>query len=168
MLPNDADGPPRHQPAGAAPPHGRHEPVVTPARGRHEDVVAPTRGRHENVGAGLVPARGRRGRSPGVDAPTVVELATSAATPLLLATLFAPATVLSHPEMAWFLAYSGALFWLGVISRADFSFAYPLLALSYVVAMIPARFILHEDVTLNRILGAVIVVVGAIVISWER
>ena len=66
------------------------------------------------------------------------------------------------------LIFSGALFWLGVISRADFSFAYPLLALSYVVAMIPARFILHEDVTLNRILGAVIVVVGAIVISWER
>ena len=48
------------------------------------------------------------------------------------------------------LIFSGALFWLGVISRADFSFAYPLLALSYVVAMIPARFILHEDVTLNR------------------
>ena len=66
------------------------------------------------------------------------------------------------------LIFSGALFWLGVISRADFSFAYPLLALSYVVAMIPARFILHEEVTLNRILGAAIVVVGAIVISWER
>jgi len=66
------------------------------------------------------------------------------------------------------LIFSGALFWLGVISRADFSFAYPLLALSYVVAMIPARYILHEDVTLNRVLGAVIVVVGAIVISWER
>jgi drug/metabolite transporter (DMT)-like permease len=66
------------------------------------------------------------------------------------------------------LIFSGALFWLGVISRADFSFAYPLLALSYVVAMIPARFILHEDITLNRILGAIIVVLGAIVISWER
>ena len=66
------------------------------------------------------------------------------------------------------LIFSGALFWLGVISRADFSFAYPLLALSYIVAMIPARFILHEDITLNRILGAIIVVVGAIVISWER
>jgi drug/metabolite transporter (DMT)-like permease len=66
------------------------------------------------------------------------------------------------------LIFSGALFWLGVISRADFSFAYPLLALSYVIAMIPARFILQENVTFNRILGAIIVVVGAIVISWER
>jgi len=51
------------------------------------------------VGAGLVPARGRRGRSSG-------------AAPLALTTLFAAATVLSHPEIAWFLAYSAALFWL--------------------------------------------------------
>src|SRR5262245_50390633 len=65
------------------------------------------------------------------------------------------------------LIFSGALFWLGVISRADFSFAYLLLALSYVVALIPARFVLHEEVTLNRILGAAIVVAGAIVLSWE-
>ena len=70
--------------------------------------------------------------------------------------------------VGFILIFSGALFWLGVISRADFSFAYPLLALSYVVAMLPARFILHEDITLNRVLGAFIVVLGAIVISWER
>jgi drug/metabolite transporter (DMT)-like permease len=66
------------------------------------------------------------------------------------------------------LIFSGALFWLGVISRADFSFAYPLLALSYVVSMIPARLVLNENVTPNRILGALIVVLGAIVIGWER
>ena len=66
------------------------------------------------------------------------------------------------------LIFSGALFWLGVISRADFSFAYPLLALSYVIGMIPARLVLNEHVTPNRILGALIVVLGALVISWER
>jgi drug/metabolite transporter (DMT)-like permease len=66
------------------------------------------------------------------------------------------------------LIFSGALFWLGVISRADFSFAYPLLALSYVVALLPARFVLQEQITPNRILGAFIVVAGAIVIGWER
>jgi drug/metabolite transporter (DMT)-like permease len=66
------------------------------------------------------------------------------------------------------LIFSGALFWLGVISRADFSFAYPLLALSYVVALLPARLVLQEQITWNRILGALIVVVGAIVIGWER
>jgi drug/metabolite transporter (DMT)-like permease len=66
------------------------------------------------------------------------------------------------------LIFGGALFWLGVISREDFSFAYPLLALSYVIGMIPARFVLDEHVTPNRIVGALIVVLGALVISWER
>ncbi len=66
------------------------------------------------------------------------------------------------------LIFSGALFWLGVISRADFSFAYPLLALSYIVALLPARLVLQEPITINRVLGAIIVVVGAIVIGWER
>jgi drug/metabolite transporter (DMT)-like permease len=66
------------------------------------------------------------------------------------------------------LIFGGALFWLGVISREDFSFAYPLLALSYVIGMIPARFVLEEHVTPNRIVGALIVVLGALVISWER
>ncbi|HEX5692745.1 MAG TPA: hypothetical protein VFX76_22185, partial [Roseiflexaceae bacterium] len=57
------------------------------------------------------------------------------------------------------LIFSGALFWLGVISRADFSFAYPLLAFSYVVALLPARFVLKEPFSLNRLIGALIVVV---------
>lgn len=66
------------------------------------------------------------------------------------------------------LIFSGALFWLGVISRADFSFAYPLLALSYVIALIPARFVIGEHVTVQRLLGACVVVAGAIIIGWEQ
>ena len=50
------------------------------------------------------------------------------------------AMVLSQNKMIYqFGPDEKLLFWLGVISRADFSFAYPLLALSYVVALIPAR-----------------------------
>src|SRR6476659_165687 len=79
----------------------------------------------------------------------------SASLPVLLRTFTDWRVVLGFA-----LIFSGALFWLGVISRADFSFAYPLLALSYVIALLPARFILHEDITLNRILGALIVVLG--------
>lgn len=65
------------------------------------------------------------------------------------------------------LIFGGSLFWLGVISRTDFSFAYPLLALSYVISLVPARFILHEDVTWNRIVGALIIVLGVIVVTWR-
>lgn len=64
--------------------------------------------------------------------------------------------------------FGGSLFWLGVISRVDFSFAYPLLAFSYVVSLIPARLILHENIAPNRILGALIIFAGMIVITWQR
>ena len=63
------------------------------------------------------------------------------------------------------LIFGGSLFWLGVISRVDFSFAYPLLALSYVVSLIPARLLLGEDVTPNRVIGAIIIVIGVIVVT---
>lgn len=65
------------------------------------------------------------------------------------------------------LIFGGSLFWLGVISRVDFSFAYPLLALSYVVSMIPAYFLLKEQITLNRVIGACIIILGVVVITWR-
>lgn len=64
------------------------------------------------------------------------------------------------------LVFGGALFWLGVISRVNLSFAYPLLALNYVLILIPSRFILGETITPSKLLGAVIVVIGVIVITW--
>lgn len=64
------------------------------------------------------------------------------------------------------LVFGGSLFWLGVISRVDLSFAYPLLALNYVIVLIPSRFLLNELITPSKIIGAAIVVLGVIVITW--
>lgn len=64
------------------------------------------------------------------------------------------------------LVFGGALFWLGVISRVNLSFAYPLLALNYVIILIPSRYFLGETITPAKIVGAVIVVIGVIVITW--
>ncbi|NTW97611.1 MAG: hypothetical protein HGB28_03580, partial [Oscillochloris sp.] len=52
------------------------------------------------------------------------------------------------------LVFGGSLFWLGVISRVQLSFAYPLLALNYVILLIPSRFLLHEAITPSRVIGA--------------
>ncbi|MCS6888381.1 MAG: EamA family transporter [Chloroflexus sp.] len=64
------------------------------------------------------------------------------------------------------LVFGGAIFWLGVISRVDLSFAYPLLALNYVIIMIPSRVLLNEPITMMRLVGAIIIVIGVIVITW--
>ena len=64
------------------------------------------------------------------------------------------------------LVFGGALFWLGVISRVNLSFAYPLLALNYVLILIPSRYLLGESITPSKLVGALIVVVGVVVITW--
>ncbi|GAB4435277.1 MAG: EamA family transporter [Chloroflexi bacterium OHK40] len=64
------------------------------------------------------------------------------------------------------LVFGGALFWLGVISRVNLSFAYPLLALNYVLILIPSRYLLGETITPAKLIGALIVVVGVVVITW--
>lgn len=64
------------------------------------------------------------------------------------------------------LVFGGAIFWLGVISRVDLSFAYPLLALNYVIILIPSRILLNESVSPVRLIGALIIVIGVIVITW--
>jgi len=69
--------------------------------------------------------------------------------------------------LGFMLIFGGGLFWLGVISRVDFSFAYPLLALSYVVSLFPAHFLLGEHVTLNRIIGACVIVIGVVIVTWR-
>lgn len=66
------------------------------------------------------------------------------------------------------LVFGGALFWLGVISRVNLSLAYPLLALNYVIILIPSRFLLNEAITPTKIVGALIVVLGVVVITWGQ
>jgi drug/metabolite transporter (DMT)-like permease len=68
--------------------------------------------------------------------------------------------------LGFVLVFGGALFWLGVIARVNLSFAYPLLALNYVIILIPSRLLLNETITPTKVIGALIVVVGVIVITW--
>jgi drug/metabolite transporter (DMT)-like permease len=59
----------------------------------------------------------------------------------------------------------GAGFWLVVISRVDLSWAYPMLAMGYILALIFAGLVLREHVPLIRWIGAVVIVVGVYLIT---
>ena len=63
------------------------------------------------------------------------------------------------------LIFGGSLFWLGVISRANLSYAYPLLAMNYVAVLVPSYFWLNEKIGLSQLVGTLIIVVGVIVIT---
>jgi multidrug transporter EmrE-like cation transporter len=59
----------------------------------------------------------------------------------------------------------GAVFWLSVISRVDLSWAYPMLAIGYVLVLLFSSLILKEHVPLVRWVGALVICLGVYLIS---
>ena len=53
-----------------------------------------------------------------------------------------------------------AILWLDVLSKLDFSFAFPMVSLTYVFALIIGRLVFHETVTWTRVGGVCFIIVG--------
>lgn len=62
----------------------------------------------------------------------------------------------------------GTVFWLGVISRAPLSLAYPILAMSYFVVVIEAWLILGEALTWQLLVGVVIIFAGVVIVGLSE
>lgn len=58
-----------------------------------------------------------------------------------------------------------AVFWLFVLSRASLSFAYPFVALTYLIIVVVDRFVLHETVPTVRWAGVGLIMVGIVLVS---
>ncbi len=67
-----------------------------------------------------------------------------------------------------FLYFISAAIWIVVLSTVDLSFAYPFIGLTYVLVLVLSKFILKEDVSPVRWVGAAIITIGVIVISRGR
>lgn len=55
--------------------------------------------------------------------------------------------------------------WLLILSRAQVSYAYPMLSMGYVITAIAAYYFFGEDLSLARILGIVFVILGVLLIA---
>ncbi len=62
----------------------------------------------------------------------------------------------------------GTVFWLGVISRAPLSLAYPILAMSYFVVVVEAWLILGEPVTWQLLFGVAIIFIGVVIVGLSE
>ena len=68
--------------------------------------------------------------------------------------------------IAGFVLYGvSAALWLIVLTRAELSWAYPLLSMGYVLVVVFSRIFFHEAVTATRLLGTLVVVFGVWLIS---
>lgn len=58
--------------------------------------------------------------------------------------------------------------WFAALSRAQLSFAFPVMALSYVGVVLASRFILNERVSLRRWIGIGTIVVGVVLVTGQN
>ena len=64
------------------------------------------------------------------------------------------------------ISFSGAgLIWFYIIKKYPLSTAYPLVSLSYVFGMLAAVWVFHEDVSVNKWIGAALIIVGCYIIT---
>ena len=59
----------------------------------------------------------------------------------------------------------GTIFWLTALSRVDLSFAYPFVSLSYIIMLIGSWYLFNEHISVLRVVGTVVVIVGVLMIS---
>jgi drug/metabolite transporter (DMT)-like permease len=60
-----------------------------------------------------------------------------------------------------FVCYGiAAILWLDVLSKLDFSLAFPLVSLTYVFSLVIGHFVFNETVGLSRIVGVFLILAG--------
>lgn len=65
-----------------------------------------------------------------------------------------------------FLCYGlSSLIWLIILSRVPLSWAYPMIAMGYVVVVILSRVLLNEHVSATRLVGTLVICAGVILVS---
>ncbi|MEK7127727.1 MAG: EamA family transporter [Patescibacteria group bacterium] len=57
------------------------------------------------------------------------------------------------------------LIWLFVLSKVDLSFAYALVALTFVFLLIFSRVFLHETIGIYRIIGSLLIILGIVFVA---
>jgi EamA-like transporter family. len=73
----------------------------------------------------------------------------------------------------WKLAASGVcivvatLLWVYILKHFDFSMAYPMISISYVLGMLAAVFIFNETVPMTRWIGVSLIILGVILVARQ-
>lgn len=78
------------------------------------------------------------------------------------------------PAVAWRLLVALAVYgaatiaWIWVLQRAPLTLAYPVVALTFVLVPLGARWLFGEEVGLRYLLGTGLIVAGIVVATWSR
>lgn len=62
---------------------------------------------------------------------------------------------------------TSTVMWIFVLRKLELSIAYPMVSLGYIITMTLAFLFLHEPLRLAKIIGALLIVAGVIVINFK-
>jgi multidrug transporter EmrE-like cation transporter len=81
-------------------------------------------------------------------------------------TAFAARALSAPVILAGLLLYAlSTILWLFILARADLSYAYPFVSLGFVLTAVFGRYALQEPLTMPRIAGIALIVLGVIFVS---
>jgi drug/metabolite transporter (DMT)-like permease len=63
------------------------------------------------------------------------------------------------------LYFMSAVLWIIILSRAELSWAFPILSLSYVITVLISPMLLNETFSIQRLLGTLVICVGVFLVS---
>ena len=63
---------------------------------------------------------------------------------------------------------TGALLWLAVLAKEEVSYAYPISSLGYIVVLVGSYLLFQEHITLPRLLGIFLIILGVAFIEYSR
>lgn len=61
--------------------------------------------------------------------------------------------------------FLSTVFWLLALTKADLSFVYPFLSLTYIAVLVGGALLFHEQVTVPRIVGFIVIIVGVFIVA---
>jgi multidrug transporter EmrE-like cation transporter len=67
--------------------------------------------------------------------------------------------------LGFVFVFSASIFWLAVLSRVHLSFAYPILALGYVLTALCSWYLFNEAISPTRWAGIIVICVGVVLVS---
>lgn len=66
-----------------------------------------------------------------------------------------------------FYVFSVAL-WIVALSRVSVSVAYPMLSIGYVVNLFAASILFNEPISLNKVIGVLVIIVGVVILARSQ
>ncbi len=61
--------------------------------------------------------------------------------------------------------FVSAILWIGILSRTELSWAFPLLSLSYVITVLLSPVVFHESFSVQRLVGTLVICLGVYLVG---